>query len=211
MSGLKILSEIRENLKKLNEEILNHPYIRDAEAGTLNRDKVISFVTNQAYIVYHDARNLAIMLSKVRYSDEVEFFKTVLDGDLSALKELDKLCTELDAECWSFRKVNPAAASYTHYLAWLALYANPGESALALTINLPVWGSNVRRLLNAFRSKYGLRNLGFLELFARDYSFLEKLAAPIIERYYVVSKERYYVIARMIQAYEKMFWDAIYM
>jgi len=210
MSGLKILSEIRENLKKLNEEILNHPYIRDAEAGMLSRERIASFVINQAYIVYHDARSLAVMLSKARYSDEVKFFKTVLDGDLSALKELEKLCNELNVECWSFRKVNPAAASYTHYLAWLALYANPGESALALTVNLPVWGGNVRRLLNAFRNKYGLRNLGFLELFARDYSFLERLAAPIIERYYGISREKYHVIARMIQAYERMFWDAIY-
>jgi len=210
MNGFKILNEIREKLKKLNEEILEHPYVKDAEAGTLNRDKIVSFITNQAYIVYHDARSLAVMLSRVKHDDEIKFFRTILDGDLNAIKELETLCNELDVDCWSFRNVTPGAASYTHYLAWLALYANPGESALALTVNLPVWGSNVKRLLNAFRSKYGLRNLGFLELFARDYSFLEKLAAPIIERYYMTSKERYYVIARMIQAYEKMFWDAIY-
>lgn len=210
MTGPKILTEIRKYLSNLNKEILNHPYIADAEAGKLDKEKISLFAANQAYIVYHDARSLAVMLSKARYNDELKFFRVVLEGDLKAINELGKLCNELSIDCWSFKNVRPVAACYTHYLAWLALYANPGESALALTVNLPVWGSNVRRLLNAFKNKYSLRNLNFLELFAQDYRFLEELASPIIERYYEVSKERYYLIARMIQAYEKMFWDSIY-
>jgi len=210
MAGYDILTEIRKHLSDLNKEILNHPYIVAAETGKLDKRKISLFVANQAYIVYHDARSLAIMLSKARYSDELEFFRTVLEGDLKAISTLSELCNELSVDCWSFKDVRPAATCYTHYLAWLALYANPGESALALTVNLPVWGSNVRRLLNVFKNKYGLKELSFLELFAQDYRFLEELASPIIERYYETSKERYYLVAKMIQAYEKMFWDSIY-
>jgi len=206
--GVDILRSIREELSTLNEEILNHPYIRDAELGRLPRDRVALFATNQAYIVHHDLRSLAVMLSRTRERDEESFFKAVMDGDFAALRELDKLCTELGVSCWDFKGVRPLAVAYTHYLAWLALFASPGEAALALVVNLPVWGSNVGRLLKAFRDRYGIRSLGFLEVFTQDYRPLEELALPIIERYY--DEGRYRLVARAIQAYEKAFWDSIY-
>ena len=42
---------------------------------------------------------------------------------------------------------NPQSVAYTHFLSWLALYANAGEQAPALVINLPIWLRIVRDYL----------------------------------------------------------------
>ena len=206
--GREIINSLRRELEHLNREILEHPYLSDAEKGVLPREKIKRFVINQLYIIPHDLRSLSHMLSRVSVPDEVEFFKTAVDGDYAAMRELLKLAKELELGLDDVVRADPEAVAYTHYLAWLASYATPGQAAVALVVNLPVWGAAVGRLGRALKEKYGVRETGLFELFARDYSDFEEMAYPIIERY--ENLEAYRLVARMIQHYEKMFWNAIY-
>lgn len=195
-------------METLNAEILGHPYLRDAERGALPRAKIERFVVNQLYIIPHDLRSLSHLLSRVSEVDEIAFFKAAVDADYAAVSELLKLARELGIGVEQAVKADPEAVAYTHYLAWLASYATPGQAAVALVVNLPVWGRAVGRLGKALREKYGIKETGLFDLFARDYSEFERMAYPIIERYEDV--ESYRLVARMIQHYEKMFWDAVY-
>ncbi len=97
---------------------------------------------NQWYIVNHDLRSLAIALGRTRNVAELEFMKMLLDGDYNALHELMKLMRELGIEIKDplMLEVIPEAVQYTHYLAWLANYATVQEFALAIIVNMPVWG-----------------------------------------------------------------------
>jgi len=212
MKARDLLLKIRSKLRDLNEEILNHPYVIDAERGVLSIDRVIEFVLQQYYIVSHDIRSIALMLSRATNTREVLFFKKLLDGDINGLKNLLRMAEELglDENAMAKSKPNPGAVAYTHYLSWLALYANPGEQAFAMIVNLPVWGRNCGRLAKAFKEKYGLKNLEFLKAFASIPKEFEEEALWVAEPYIERSGEAMERISLLIQAYEKMFWDYVY-
>jgi thiaminase len=212
VSAKELLGRIRRELEPLNNQILNHPLIRDAEDGKLSMNTIRAFIINQWYIINHDPKSLAIALSRSRTIEELEFFKTLLDGDYVALHELMKLMRELGIEVKDpvTFEVVPEAIQYTHYLSWLANYATTREFALAITVNMPVWGSNVTRLGNALRSRYGIREVGFFDVFKGPYTELENKAVNIAGDLDEDSVVRVMNMARIIQAYEKAFWDAIY-
>ena len=207
-SGREVLEELRGELEPLNRSVLGHRLLVEAEEGRLPLDRVRFFVANQLYIVPHDLRSLSVLLARSRLPDEEAFFKRLVDGDHAALAALRRLAAELGVDPGESYSVSPEAVAYTHYLAWLALYATPGEAAVAMTVNLPVWGAAVARLGRALRERYGVRETGFFDLFAGDYRPLEEAAYPIIERY--LDWPAYRRAARLIQAYERMFWDAVY-
>ncbi len=204
----EIIERLREEIKKQNEEILNHPFINDALKGSLPLEKIKLFVRNQLYIVFHDMKSLAHLISRSRTVDETEFFSILYSGDREAFNALLDLAEELGIQTVSFEELDPGAVVYTHYLSWLSLHASLGEAAIALIINLPVWGSNTKKLSVALREKYGISRTEFLDMFAGPYDELERKSYPVIERYYDL--EKYRTVTKFIQYYEKMFWDRIY-
>jgi hypothetical protein len=207
-----LLQNLRQQLSKENEKILNHKFVKDAEDGRLNVEKLKLFATQQYYTINHDLRSLAVMLSRAGNDEEVDFFRMLVDGDREALKRLMLLSTELglgEVELDS-AVILAGAASYTHFLAWLANYANAGEQAAALTVNLPVWGSNCKRLGNALRIKYGLKEVGLFELFTGPIEVIETPALKIMDNYLSRHSSGMERCARLIQAYELSFWDTIY-
>lgn len=190
-----MLSQIRQELSEINSKILNHKFIKLAEEGKISVEKIQLLYEQQWYIVNSDVKSLAIMLSRAREQDEIDFFVLALEGDYAGLKALRKVV-----------KGNypplPFAVAYTHYLSWLANYASIGEQVLALVVNLPVWIENCRKLAKAFKGKIDVE---FFELFANA-KVDEELAERIISRY---DSKRYLEIARLIQSYELAFWDSL--
>jgi hypothetical protein len=81
-----------------------------------------------------------------------------------------------------------------------------GDLAVAMTVNLPVWGRNCAALAEWAR-RNGVKNTKFMDLFAGPYDELEVLAEPISERY--LDWGRYRFVARAIQRYELEFWRAV--
>lgn len=213
MDARELLNTVRRELEPLNNSILNHPLVRDAENRTLSINTVKAFVTNQWYIVNHDLRSIAIAMSKTRNIQELLVMKDLLDGDYHALLELRKLMRELgiDENDPVTMNVLPDAIAYTHYLSWLANYTEPCEFAFALIVNLPVWGDVVYKLGQALRIKYGIRETGLFDAFKGPFDELENKVINIVNNCLDSSRTaRLRGIARVIQAYEKMFWDSIY-
>ncbi|AHC52306.1 TenA family transcriptional regulator [Sulfolobus acidocaldarius SUSAZ] len=189
-----MLKELRQELSNLNEKILNHPFILRAESGDLPLSKLELFYDQQWYIVNYDLRSLAIMVSRANQQDELDFFLSILQGDYEGLKILREVAKKTYSPL-------PSAISYTHYLSWLANYGNPGEQAVALTVNLPVWADNCRRLANAFKGKADVR---FLDLFVKV-KIDDDQVETIVSRYL----GRYKEISTIIQFYELQFWNSL--
>ena len=212
METAAFLRKIRGELADLNRRITEHPYLLEAEKGTLSKGKLRRFVENQFYVVHHDARSLAQMVHRSRGSVEAQYFTKLLQGDLAAFEQLQALGGELGVTFTEFHRLKllPEATAYTHYLAWLSVFANPGEQAFAIIVNLPVWGTACSRLGRALRERYGLRRTGFLDAFATLPDWVEAEGLEIVGSYLPGSGPRMRLIGRMIQAYEKSFWDAVY-
>ncbi|WP_069807532.1 TenA family transcriptional regulator [Vulcanisaeta thermophila] len=214
MDAREFLNNVRGELEPLNNSIINHPLIRDAENGTLSMNAIRAFVVNQWYIVNHDLRSIAIAMSRAKNMQELILMKKFLDGDYGALLELRKLMRELGITEDDPVTVNvaPEAIAYTHYLSWLANYAEPCEFAFVLIVNIPVWGNVVYRLGRALSSKYGIKETGFFDAFKGPFDELEGETLSVISSCLTdnVRVKRMRSMARVVQAYEKMFWDSIY-
>ncbi|MCS7126309.1 MAG: TenA family transcriptional regulator [Aigarchaeota archaeon] len=195
-----IIKRLREELRDLNKKILQHNSIQNPSREILRR-----FVENQLYIIPHDLKALSHILSRTSKMDEVDFFKLLVDGDYEALKALHLLSQELNIK-FDYSRLSPKAISYTHYLSWLALNGSPGDVAIALTVNLPVWGENVKKL-GEYAKSLKIGSTKIFELFSGPYDVLEEKAEKIAERY--LEWDRYLFIAKTIQRYELDFWDSL--
>ncbi|RLI02286.1 TenA family transcriptional regulator [Candidatus Bathyarchaeota archaeon] len=210
MEAHNLLKSIRRELEPLNREILNHPFIREVTAGTLPFQAIQEFVKQQYYIVYHDVRSIAYMASKTKNLGELDFFTKLYQGDYQAIHNLLRMAENVGLKIVELEaaKPIPEAVAYTHYLAWLAHYANPGEQAFALIVNLPVWGENCLKLSEALKTKYNVKETAFLDAFAEPYDTLEEEALKIIKPY--IAEEKFRNVALTIQHYEYLFWEGLY-
>lgn len=195
-----IIEKLREELRDLNQKILNHPSLQKPSRIILNK-----FVENQLYIIPHDLKALSYVLSKTILLDEVEFFKMLVDGDYEALKALHSLADELKIRL-DYSKLSIRSVSYTHFLSWLGLNGSPGDVAVALTVNLPVWGENVKKL-GEYALNLGIKSTKIFNLFSGPFDVLEEQAERIAGRY--LDWERYRFISKTIQQYELDFWDGL--
>lgn len=212
MKAKVLLDAVRQELEPLNQRILSHPYVVDAEEGRLPPDKVKLFVGQQYYIVSHDIKSIAIMVSRARYMEETEYFNFLLQGDIQALSNLLKMADSLGIprEVLERYELIPDVATYTHYLAFLASHATPGEQSFALIVNLPVWGSACGRLGRALKKRYGVGETTFLDAFESIPDWVEKRGLEIVDRYLPKYEWKMRRAAKLIQAYELMFWDGVY-
>lgn len=212
MQAKLLLEEIRSWLAPLNEKILGHRYIVDAEKGALSLDKIKAFAANQYYILSGDARSLALMLSRTTNLQELGFFENMANADLDGLRHLLKMTKAVGLSSQELEDYIPIpeAVAYTHYLSTLAQFASPGVQAMALIANLPVWGSNCGRLSKALREKYQIKETSFLDLFSASTDGMEAEALQIVDCYLPQEEKHARRAARFIQAYELMFWDGIY-
>mgnify|MGYP000579378604 FL=1 len=198
MSG--VIKKLREELRDLNTKILSTPSLERPSTEVLNR-----FVENQLYIIPHDLKALSHILSRTTQMDEVEFFKSLVDGDYEALKALHQLAEELNIKL-DYARLSVKAVSYTHFISWLALNGTPGDAAVAAAVNLPVWGENVKRL-GEIAAILNIRSRRLFELFSGPFETLEEKAEKIAERYLDLSRYRF--IAKTIQQYELEFWNSL--
>ncbi|MFB6490614.1 MAG: TenA family transcriptional regulator [Thermoproteus sp. AZ2] len=194
-----VIAEIRQRIAPLNEAVFRAPAVAQPSLDAVKR-----FVLNQLYIVPSDLKALSASMHKAKSEDEYKFVKILIDGDYAALSALRAMAEELGVA--ASYQVDPAAVAYTHFLSWLALNGTMGDLAVAMTVNLPVWGSACAALSKWLKSK-GYRRTEFLDAFAGPYNELEALAEPIAERY--LDLGRYLHVARAIQTYECLFWYSI--
>ncbi|MEM1583235.1 MAG: TenA family transcriptional regulator [Nitrososphaerota archaeon] len=195
-----IIGRLREELRDLNQKIINHQSLQKPSRMVLNK-----FVENQLYIIPHDLKALSYTLSRSILPDEIEFFKMLVDGDYEALKALQNLADELRIRL-DYGKLSIKAVSYTHFLSWLGLNGSAGDVAVALTVNLPVWGENVKKL-GEHALSLGIKSTKIFTLFSGPFDLLEEKAEKIAERY--LDWERYRFISKAIQQYELDFWDSL--
>jgi hypothetical protein len=99
-------------------------------------------------------------------------------------------------------------------MAWLALYASDAEIAAAYLINFPAWGQNCGRLSRILKARFGLgeKEVAFFDLFASPPTTFEASALSVIQEGVDRGAEPRLVqrAARLLQAYELMYWDALY-
>lgn len=143
------------------------------------------------------------------------FFRDLVTGESIAIgMRLDfAAALGLDEDDLKAYEPRPRGQTYPSYAAWLAFYGSDADIAAAFLVNFPVFGENTGRMGAALRNRYGFtaQQTAFFDFFATLPPEFEPAALEIIQGGLDGCADRRSIkrSARLLQAYEKDFWDAV--
>ena len=217
MVDAKALSEeIRQDLQIVTEQLLRHPYMQALEEGKIGRENLRLFAGEQYNTIASDLKSVAYLVSRFGSAPSRDFFLGILQGERAAWDALLTFAHALGLSETQLREHEPLPGShaYTCYMAWLALYASDTEIAAAYLINFPAWGQNCGRLSRILKERFGLgeKEVAFFDLFASPPATFEANALSVIQQGLDRGTEPRLIqrAARLLQAYELMYWDTLY-
>lgn len=211
-----LFDQIRRDLEPVNEQLLQHPYVQALEEGKLGQEKLRVFACEQYTIIGSDLRSVAHLVSRFGGSASRDFFLGILQGEKAAWNALLVFADALGLSEADLQSHEPLAGAhaYTCYMAWLGLYGSDAEIAAAYLVNFPAWGQNCGRLSRILKERFGLSEteVTFFDLFAAPPATFEANALAIIQQGLDRGDNPRTIAraARLLQAYELMFWDTLY-
>ena len=211
-----LLEGVRQDLQTVTEQLLRHPYVQALEEGQIGREKLRLFAGEQYIIIASDLKSVAYLLSRFGSAPSRDFFLGILQGERAAWDALLAFAGALGLSEAQLSEHEPLAGAhaYTCYMAWLALYASDAEIAAAYLVNFPAWGQNCGRLSRILKERFGLgeKEVVFFDLFASPPTTFEAGALKVIQQGLDRGIEPNLIqrAARLLQAYELMYWDTLY-
>lgn len=212
--AVQLLQEVRRDLGPVETKIRHHPYLAAVKNGQVSREALRALPGTQYHMWQSDLRSAAHLVERFASQSYGEFFMADLHAELGAQRTIMDFAAALDmseADLEDFEP-SPKGFAYASYFAWLSQYGSAGEVACGLAVNLAAWGHNCGAVSSGLRKAYGFssKETAFLDVFA-VIPDLDKAAAEIIaeDLEQGVSPRRIKRAARLIQAYEAAFWDAM--
>lgn len=179
------------------------------------RERLAAFAGEQHAIISGDRRSFALLASRFPESPAGGLFLGLAEGEGRALELLCAFAAAVGATEAALRAHEPApgAQAYPSFMAWLALNGSPADVSLALLANLAAWGANCGGMAEALRARYELDEgaVAFFMFFAPpppdfEHRLLAVLDDGLAGREPPVRARR---AARLLQAYELLFWDTL--
>ncbi len=211
----ELVSQLRREMTEVEARLFSHPWVAAVEAGQRSRADLWLFAAQQRRIIASDLRSVALLVHRYGDSPAGRFFGESLKTEAAALQALAGFMRALggEGEGRAGADLLAGAQTYTHFVAWLAMYGSDAEFAAAFLVNLPAWGRNCGRLAKALRARYGMDDaaVAFFDLFAGDAPGFEEAALAVIQGGLErgVSPDSIRAAAELLQRYELMYWDAL--
>jgi pyrroloquinoline quinone (PQQ) biosynthesis protein C len=155
------------------------------------------------------------MVSRFGAQPHAQFFIDLVNGEalgLALLLDFGRALGLSEADLQAYEP-RPGAQTYPSYAAWLAFYGSQADIAAAYLLNFPVFGANTARMGIALRNVYGFsaQDTAYFEFFGSLPPSFETDALNVIQDGLdsCASSLDIRRSARLLQAYEKDFWDAV--
>lgn len=184
--------------------------------GRASREVLAAFAAEQQRIIGSDRRSFLFLAARAAADPPVAaFFETLARGESLALAELEPFAAACGLDDVSLRAYEPLAGcqGYPAYLAWLALNADPADTALALTANLAAWGGYCATVGQALRRHYGFDDAAcaFFDFFAAPAPELEEQALLAVRSGLDAGRGAGEALrhGRLLQGFELMFWNTL--
>lgn len=214
-SATELIVATRTELAPVERRLREHAYVAAVEAGRASMESLRAFVGEQQAIISSDLRSVAQLVARQGDPEDGAFFLATLDGECAALAALEPLAAAVGLSQTDLVAYEPQAGCYAYacYMAWLGAYGSAAEVAAAYLVNFQAWGENCRRLANGLQLRYGLDEnaVRFFSQFAEIAPEFEPSALGVIERGLArgVEPSRVRRAARLLQAYELLYWDSL--
>lgn len=214
ITASELINQIRTELRSIDEQIVNHPYLSALEAGRIPQEALKAFAGQQYHIIRSDLSSVAWLLARHGHLPSRQFLAGILQGEMTALEALYRFAAALgmtESDLQAFDPV-PQAHAYTAFVAWMALFGSDADLAGAFLVNFAAWGANCARMGRALQERYhfSAEQVAFFIHFANIPPFEEpalEIIQSALER--GVSPESIRRSATLLQAYERMYWDAM--
>lgn len=211
----RIVAELRQELAPIEDQIRNAPFLTALENGQVTQAQLRAFAGDQYQILLNDVRSVAHMVSRFGTEPTGVFFRGNLEGELIARGLFLDFAAALgmtEADLLAYEP-RPQGQTYGHYVATMAAYATNAQIAASFLVNFPVFGENTGRMGAALRHRYGLtaQQTAFFDFFSGlPPTFGDEALAVIAAGLEKGAEPREIKrSARLLQAYEKDFWDAV--
>jgi len=211
----KLVDALRRELAGLENQIRDHPYPRALEAHQVSIENLKAFAGEQYNIIRSDFRSDALMVNRFGTTRSGTLLHGIMDGEAQALPLLLDFAKALGLDEDQLRKYEPrpGAQAFPAYVASLALYGSEAEIGAAFLMNFPIFGENTGRMSAALQRNYGLtqHDVAFFDFFASPIPNFECDALSMIQQGldHEASPSLVERAARLLQAYEKLFWDTV--
>lgn len=209
-----LVRQIHDDLSAVEESLRAHPYPLGFHDGSLSPDALTPFLGHQYHIAFSDLRSAALAIHRFGDQASATFFKGFLDGEFAALDGIRAMAQKIGLSEADLVAYEPSAEGFA-YGAYVCHQANHGSAAeimCGFLVNLAAWGHNCGQIGEGLRAHYGWGpgDTAFVDSFAALPSF-EDQALPVIQEGLDHGEDpvRIARTARLIQSYEKMFWDAM--
>jgi thiaminase len=214
-SAGELLADTHARLADAERAIRSHRFLDAVAERAVPEERLRALAGEQWTIVASDRRAFALLASRFPAHVSGDFFLSLAAGEGEALSLLRSYASWLGLDEGALDAYEPRAGcqAYTAYVSWLALNGSRADVALAFAANLAAWGDNCRRLARALRGRYGAPEeaVAFFDFFATPPEGFEDGTLAVVEEGLAAgeSSARAQRAARLLQAYELLFWDAL--
>ena len=206
--------KIAAQLKDVEQALDSHPYIQAFRDGSASPEALGPFVGHQYHLLNADSGSAARLLERLDGELTGEVVRGFLRGGLDGPARVLVMAAPLGLSDAGLRAYEPSAEGFAFgaYMSLLFSRGTAAEVMCGLLVNLPVWGRNCAVIGRALRETYGWppEATAILDGYAALPPF-DQDALPVIQAGLDRGEDprRIARVARLIQGYEVMFWDAV--
>jgi hypothetical protein len=215
----ELLAEVQRELDAGNAGNGNgagRPLFVDLVAdGAAPTDRLAALACEELLIVPSDQRSFSILAARFPDAPAGSYFLQLAQGEGVALSRLGAFAAslELSPHDVGAYQPRPGCQAYPAYVAWLAVNGSRSQVATALLANLDAWGSYCARIAAGLREHYGLDDtaVAFFDFFATPPAGFRELTLSVVQSGLDAGEgaEAALPAARLLQSYERMFWDTL--
>ena len=219
----ELVESLGKELQGFVDEVETGPFALGATDGTLPVEALRFFVEQTYHLVMNDMGNLSIYVAKARNEAELEFFMIMTVAEKMMLDALYLLIDAIgiSREQLAASRPNIRTAYRTNYFTRLALYHLPGDIALSILLNFPVWAGGARKVSQGLKDHYGLGltvedtgiiDVDVLDRFSQSTQHFLDMAMEIVARDLTSEEaaQRMSRVGRLAVEYEAMVWRSYY-
>jgi hypothetical protein len=215
MDAQALCAGIRRDLTDVEDRIKANAWLAELSAGRLSVGALRAFAGEQHHIIPSDLRSFEMLAQRFDAQPAHGYLTGMAASERIALGALVAFATAVgfdDAARQDYEPV-PGCQVYPSYVARLARDGVPAQVAGAFLVNLGAWGSCCARMADALLANYqlSLADCAFFVHFAGPTTELEQASLAVIDAGLANGADPAGIAraARLLQAYELLFWDSL--
>lgn len=154
----RLVKRLEREIKPFIAQVADGPFVRSVLDGSFPLEGIRFVHKNHYHLIVNDMSNLNAYVAKARDEEEMLFFHFMAAEEKNHFESLFLLDAALGLDVEAVRSSQPHSGCLlrTNYFSRLAQYGTPGEIALAILLNFPVWAGGAKREAQGLKKHYGL-------------------------------------------------------